>query len=389
MAKLLPTLPPGEGFNMFLRLMYFLAGIARCLRFYDRDLMEVAQSAPCRAVAYRAAEHYFHKSRLSGIYGDMVLMFQCLFTMSPILQRQHNSMGFDWHTGNILTWFRVNTSMNVGRFYFSCEEHARVPDPLLLHKNLSHLNINDNKFSDTLEMLFRAYFGRHSVSGMLANTLFDPIMLCQLGDQNTLRVGNRLFRLEKRPFEGCIDLRKQSAVVLSYRIYRNEWKETVSISRVEQQPSGKKHRLKTKTVPRRKLDISIDEQHITDFKQFVKMVLKSGLSVKYKIAVLDRRVGAFMYSVRHARDGFDQVVNLKRWLRHRLEPLCAQADQKAKKRPDKLYALIHHLPDIMVTKFTNQADYKRYYRRPNFFYDPHAHDETTFIGFFSPYREGK
>jgi len=195
MAKLLPTLPPGDGFNMFLRLRYLLAGIARCLVFYDRDLHEVAQSAPCRAFAYRAAEHFFHKSRLAAIYGDMVLLFQCLITIAPILQRQRNSMGFDWHAGNVLTWFRVNTASNVGRYYFSSEEHARVPDPLLLRKNLQHLKICDNKFNDTLEMLFRAYFGRKSVSGKLANTLFDPIMFSQLGDKYCLRVGNKLFRL--------------------------------------------------------------------------------------------------------------------------------------------------------------------------------------------------
>lgn len=387
MAKLLPIIPPGNGFNMFLRLRYLLAGIARCLCYYEKELQEVANSAPCRAVAARTTEHFFHNSRVSAIYADMVILFQYLITIAPILQRHQNSMGYDWHAGNVLTWFRVNTAVNVGRVFFSCEEHARVPDPQQLRMNLNHLKIHDQRFCETLEMLLRAYYGRKSVTGMLANTLFDPIMLCQLGDKNSLRVGNKLFRLEKRPFEGCIDLRKNSAVVLAYRIHRQERLEKIPLPGHVHE-SGKNRRPKTKTVMRGMLEITIDEQHVSEFKQFTKTVLKSGLSIKYKVSVVDRRVGSFVASVRHARNGFEQIVSLSRWLRYRLEPLCRQANEKAKKRPDPLYELVPRLPDIMINKFLILSDYKRYFRRQNFFYDPHEHDELTFIRFFSPYREG-
>lgn len=373
---------------MFLRLRYLLAGIARCLRFFDKDLQEVATSAPCRDFAARATEHYFHQSRQSAIYADMVIMFQALVTVAPILQRKQNSMTFDWHAGTVLTWFRVNTAANVGRYFFGCDEHARIPDPLLLRKNLQQLNIYDSRFTETLEMLFRAYYGRTSVTGMLANSLFDAIMLCQLGDRNTLRVGNKLFRLEKQSFPGAIDLRKGSAVVLAYRIHRKEWVEKIPLPGHEKE-SGKNRRPKTKTVTRGMLEITIDEQHISEFKQFVKTVLKSGLSLKYKITVLDRRVGAFVDSVRYARSGFEQIVSLSRWLRYRLAPLCRQADEKAKKRPDTLFDTLHRLPDILVNKHMMRSDHKRYYRRPNFFYDPHEHDELNLLQFFSPYREVK
>lgn len=388
MAKLLPIIPASDGINIFLRLRYLLAGIARCICFYDKELQEVATSAPCRAFAARATEHYFYQSRLSAIYADMAMLFQCLITITPILQRQCNSMGFDWHGGTVLTWFRVNTAVNVGRYFFACEEHSRNLDPLLLRHNLNYLRIYDSRFIDTLEMLFRAYYGRNTVTGSLANTLFDPIMLCQLGDKNTLRVGNEIFRLEKQAFPGCIDLRESSAVVLAYRIQRKEWQEKIPLTGYEHE-FGQNRRPKTKTVLRGMLEIRIDMVQINEFKSFVKIVLKSGLSLKYKISVLDRRVGSFVDSVRHARSGFEQVVALSRWLRYRLEPLCRQADEKAKKRPDPLYDVLHRLPDIMVNKFMIKSDYKRYYRRPNFFYDPHEHDELNLLRFLSPYREVK
>lgn len=387
MAKLLPIIPAGDGFNMYLRLRYLLAGIARCLKFFDKDLMEVATSAPCRAVAARSVEHFFHKSRQSAIYADMTLMFQCLITIALILQRQLNSMGFDWHAGTILTWFRVNTAAHVGRFYLGSTEHPRVPDPLALRQNLQFLNIHDSRFVETMEMLCRAYYGRPSTTGKLANALFDPVMLCQHGDRSTLRVSNRIYRLEKQPFPSCIDLRKESTVILSYRVQRQEFTENIPLTKQERQQQRNRNR-KTKPVLRCKLDITIDEKHISQFKAFVKTVIHSGLSLKYKIVVLDRRVGAFSYSIRYARNGFDQVLSLSRWLRYRLAPLCVEAEGKAKKRPDPLYDLLTRLPDIMLNKFMMGSDYKRYYRRQNFFYDPNEHDELTLIRFLSPYREG-
>lgn len=387
MAKLLPIIPPGDGFNMFLRLRFLLAGIARCLCFYDKELQEVANSAPCRAVAARATEHFFHNSRMTAIYADMVILFQSLITIAPILQRQLNSTGFDWHGGTVLTWFRVNTAAHVGRFYLGCTEHPRNPDPLQLRQNLQFLNIYDSRFADTLEMLCRAYYGRPSVTGKLANALLDPIMFCQHGTRNTLRVGNRIYRLEKQPFPGSIDLRQDSAIVLNYRIQRQEFSENIPLTRQERKQPRNRNR-KTKPVLRCMLDITIDEQHIQQFKAFVKSVVNSGLSLKFKVAVLDRRVGAFVYAVRYARNGFEQVLSLSRWLRYRLAPLCAEAEGKARKKPDHLYDLVHRLPDILLNKFMMGSDHKRYYRRPNFFYDPLTHDELTFVRFLSPYREG-
>lgn len=388
MAKLLPIIPPGDGFNLYNRLRYLLAGIARCLTFYDKELLEAVNSASCRAFAARATEHYFHKSRFAAIYGDMMLMFQCLTVMAPILQRQLNSMGFDWHAGTILTWFRVNTAHSVRKYFYGCDEHPRVPDPLLLRSNLHHLGIYDQKFCELLEMIYRAYYGRRTVSGKLANVLFDPIMFCKLGDIKTLRVGNRIFRLEKKPFPGSIDLRSAQAVVFGYRIQRIEWEERVPLAKGELPKTRKKDAVKTKMVTRGMLEITIAEEHFSTFKNHVKTVLHSGLSLKYKIVILDRHVGAFVMSIRHARNSFEQIVELKRWLHHRLEPLRIEADKKARVKPDPLYDVLHRLSDIMVNKYLMLSNYQRYFRRPNFFYDPLEHDELTLLRFFSPYREG-
>lgn len=386
MAKLLPIIPPGDGFNMYLRLRYLLAGIARCLSFYDKELIEVMQSAPCRAFAARCTEHFFHASRAEAIYADMTLMFQCLITIAPILQQQQNSMGFDWHHGHVLTWLRVNTAAHVGRHYLSIEEHPRSHDSLTLRENLNILNIHDSRFIDILEMLYRAYYGRNSVSGKLANTLFDPIMLSHLGDRETLRVVNRLFRLEKRAFHGCIDLRKESAVVLAYRIRRIETEEKVPSSRKGVRSSSKSP--KVETVTHRMLEITVDERHIIKFKQSVKTFIHGDFPLKYKISEIDRLVGAFVYSVRYARNGFEQVLSLSRWLGYRLASLCAESEVKTRIKPDYLYDVVHRLPDIMLNKFLMNGDHRRYYRRPNFFYDPREHNELTLVRFLSPYREG-
>jgi len=141
-------------------------------------------------------------------------------------------------------------------------------------------------------------------------------------------------------------------------------------------------------VTHRMLEITVDERHISKFKQSVKTFIHGNFPLKYKITELDRLVGSFVYSVRYARNGFEQVLSLSRWLGYRLAPLCAEAEVKARIKPDYLYDLVPRLPDIMLNKFLMSGDYRRYYRRPNFFYDPHEHDELTLVRFMSPFREG-
>lgn len=369
MAKLLPLNTSIEQNAAFSRLRQQLAFIARCLVFYPGELAKTMQSKPCEIIAQRMAEHYFHRSRLLSIYQDMVLMFQALMTLAPVLQRQRNSMGFDWTKANVLTWFRENTAANRGRCYFGCFEASRVSDPVLLRDNLKHLKIMDTKFNETLEYLFRCYYGRDSVTGKLASTLFDPIMLCQLGDENSLRVGNKIFRLEKRGFPGCIDLRKEPATVLAYLIRRKEWQE--------------------KGRTRGCLEITISEERLSVFKQRARRIIRSGMSAKLRVLVLKRLIDSFVKSVRYARNGFEQVVELSHWLSNNLKPLYGAVDvvQKKKKQPDMDLEQVFRFPQFLVNAFLHAQDTSRYPRRPNFFYDPHKHDESTFLRFFSPYRE--
>lgn len=369
MAKILPSVSSIEGNAAFMRLRLLLAFVAKCLVFYPGELFKVMQSRQCEIIAHRLVEHYFHRSRLLAIYQDMVLMYQALLTMAPILQRQKYSMGIDWTRANVLTWFRENTAANRAKCYFGCFEAPRVTDPLLLRANLEYLGIKDSKFIEVLEPLFRCYYGRSSVTGKLANCLFDPILLCRMVEADMLRVGNRIYRLSRRGFPGCIDLRRQSATVMMYQIRR-----------VEKREKGRTSGY---------LEITISDEYLKAFRKRARRIIRSGMSAKLRVLVLKRQIIGFVSSVRYARHGYDQVLELSRWLARRLKPLYGAVDEVLKKRksPDPDLEQVYHLPKVLLNTFLVVQDGRRYHRRPNFFYDPKAHAEQLFVKFFNPYRE--
>jgi hypothetical protein len=388
MAKLLPLIPAIVANCAYSRLRYLLAGIARCLRFMEKELVEVMNGTPCVTMAHRAAEKYFYLSRTSAVYGDMVIMFQALFTVAPVLQRLKGSMGFDWHHGHVLTWFRTNTAMNIGRWYFGCQELSRVPDPVVLRENLHHLRIYDGKFADTLEMLMRCYYGRNSVTGKLAACLFDPIMFCRLGDHHTLRVGNKLYRLERQGFPGCVDLRTESAIVLGYSLRRKDWLERFPLSEKLNAQKGKaKRRQQVRVIRRGMLEIAISGELIDAFKAKAVAIINCSASIEYRIHELDSLMVSFLASVRYARTGFDQVLHLSRWLANNMKPLHAAVDRRKKFNRRKPPVQVPPFHKILLSRFQSNLDTRRYYPRPNFFYDPQEHPEELFLQFFSPYRE--
>lgn len=369
MAKILPSVSNIEANAAYMRLRLLLAFVAKCLVFYPGELFKVMSSRQCEIIAHRLVEQYFHRSRLLAIYQDMVLMYQALLTMAPILQRLKYSMGIDWTRANVLTWFRENTAANRAKCYFGCFEAPRVTDPLVFRANLDFLGVRDSKFIETVEPLFRCYYGRSSVTGKLASCLFDPIMLCRMVEADTLRVGNRIYRLSRLGFPDCIDLRQQSATVMMYQIRRVEKLETGRTTGY--------------------LEITISAELLKAFRKRARRIIRSGMSPKLRVLVLKRQITGFVSSVRYARHGYEQVLELSRWLSRRLKPLYGAVDevQKKRKTPDPDLEQVFHFPQVLLNTFLMVQDNRRYHRRPNFFYDPKKHPEELFIKFFSPYRE--
>jgi hypothetical protein len=277
--------------------------------------------------------------------------------------------------------------MNIGRWHFGCQELPRVPDPVVLRENLHHLRIFDSRFTDILEMLMRCYYGRNTVSGQLANCLFDPLMFCRLGDRHTLRVGNKLFRLEKQAFPGSIDLRTNSAEVLGYSIRRVEKLERFPLPGKRTGQKGKKKRQQVRVVRRGMLEIAVSSELINSFKSKAVAIINCSASVEYRIHELDGLMVSFLSSVRYARTGFEQVLHLSRWLANNLKPLHTAVDRRKKFNRRKPPVQVPPFPKILLSRFQNNLDTHRHYPRPNFFYDPHEHPEELFLQFVSPYRE--
>lgn len=355
MPKFIPLVTnPIEENASYLRVRHEEAKIAKRQRHLDGELFKPMNSTSFHILAQRMTEHFFHNSRKLAIFDDMVLMNKALLVLAPIMQSLPNSMHFDMHQGHVLTWVKVGTNRRTGQKYF----FQKVPlatdlDHLHLVENLHLLKVHDERFISVLLDLFRNYYGRRTVTGKLAGTLFDPVMFCRCTEEDSIRVGNVIYRLKKRPFDGCVDLREASGTVLSYSVTKHEGLEQGY------------------------LEIRIDQAPVKTFKKRVSRIMASeALPPGFKMLLIERQMNRFIGKARYARSGFEQVVELSRWLRDKITPLKPEVEEAG------------YFHKIFVNRFMIGLDIKRYpYKRPNFFYDPHHHDILTFIRFFSPFRE--
>lgn len=354
MAKILPLVAtPVEENAAYQRVRQEEARIAKRQRHLDGELFKPMNSVPFNVLANRMTEHFFHKSRSLVIYNDIVMMNKALLVLAPILQGLQNSMHFDMHQGHVISHVKVSINRRTGKkYYFNAVSLAADLDHLHLTENLHLLKVYDEKLINVLVELFRNYYGRPTVSGKLAGTLFDPVMCCRCIEPEMFRVGTTLYQLKTKPFAGCIDLREQYGSVLSYHVKKYE--------------KGKHGHL----------EIFISPETIDSFKHRVSRIMNSALAPKFKMQLIERQMNRILGKTRYARNGFMQVVELSRWLRDKIAPLRPKVEEAG------------YLHKILVNRFNMGLDISRYPTRlPNFFYNPHHHDQLTFIQFFSPYRE--
>jgi hypothetical protein len=327
------------------------AVIAAALHFNNGDLSKLRERETFQIMARRLASYFFHKSVDCALFSMVQDLYLGLLIMAPLLQRLPSSIKFDWHRGHLLGWIRRNTSGTVKRYYFGIRTIARIYDPERLRANLELMGCHDTTMIAFLLELYRQHYGGYTLRSHLAHQLFDPIMLLDQKQGFELRHGNRMIRLEKEPFEGCIDLRQESATLLDYRIQLEPHR-------------GGQHLL-----------ISIADGTLADFINSVNAILYAGISPERKLELVDKRINDLTERIRQARSAKPQVRFLKHWIRGKLRGLAGT-------KPEA-----NLLPNVMMNRWLQRVDHRLYLSGTSFFFSPCKIDEITFRSFFSPYRE--
>lgn len=327
------------------------ASIATYRHFNDNDLAQYLGRDAFATIAGRLADKFFHKSQGLAIHALAVEIYQVLLIMAPILQRLPLSCKLDWHRGHLISWFRVNCCNKRRRFHCRVREVERIFQPDLLMVNLARLGIHDAAIVEAIFGLYRRHCGGRTVKDCLAHQLFDPIMLLNAKEGYELRHGNRLFRLEQDTFAGAVDMREQPFTVLDFSLMSKPHK-------------GGRH-----------LEITIADDTLRDFRSSVKAILTTPAAPEFKLQRIELRIRDLVERTRPARSALPQILELKRWLAHKIAPLSGTAPEAKV------------LPNLLANLWLQRSDSRLHLIRPNFFFDASHHDEKTYATFFSPYRE--
>lgn len=298
------------------------------------------------------ADKYFHKSKDLIIFENVLELYNFYLVIAPILQRIVYSFKLDWNRSHFLSLLRKNLAFNVNRKFLRVRQLERQVDPEILELNLRELGIKDKPFIDVAKDLFLRNYNTIGVRGKLANCIFDPIMFLFKRDEFEIRRGNELLKLEKRPFKNSIDIDLESVCFWDYEIKRQ----------------------KDKKARKGYLEIKIRPEVIRDFKENMKNIIKSDVTVARKIVLLNQRCDAFIENHKYTKDAFDQINELKNWLNRRVKGI-AGTDKRVK-------------PAVDLTKrYIEKKDTKLRFKKPNFFWNYREYDQKQYINFFSPYRE--
>lgn len=325
--------------------------IASYLHFGNGDLSKYLDREAFRELASRLAAHYFHRSKELTIYKQMVELYHAILIMAPILQRLSLSSRYDWHRGHVLSFIRRNASGRIGRYHAAIREVKRSYHPELLAANLELIGIHDIDMVAVLKDLYRRHAAGGTVRDLLAHQLFDPILMMSQKQGFELRYGNRLLRLEQTSFDGSIDLRRLSVIILDFRIKSIEHK-------------GGRHS-----------EICISEECLALFRERINRVIASSTAPEFKLITVERHLRDFVERTRHARSALPQLKELKIWLSNKLRSLAGTKPAA------------NMLPNLLINLWLQRTDSNLYLKKPTFFLDPSAIDEKTYMTFFSPYRE--
>lgn len=328
------------------------ASIASYQHYGGGDLSQYLERDSFAVMATRLADHYFKKSKCLQLHNQVHEIYTALLVMAPILQRLSLSQKFDWHSGHLLSFMRINSSSRIGRIHVAVRQVERSYQPDLLATNLAALGLHDAAMVEALLDLYRRHYGGTTLQHRLAHQLFDPIMLANGKQGYELRFANQMLRMEKERFDGSIDLRHESLTLLDYCLHM------------------------AKHLGGRHLEILISDLCIADFREHINRIMAAAASPEYKLASVKSRISDFVERTRSARSAKPQVLELKRWLANRVRKLAGNS-QEAKL-----------LPELLVNLWLQRVDPSLYVKSPNLFFNTAQYDEKTYTTFFSPYREG-
>jgi hypothetical protein len=327
------------------------AGIAGYLHFDRGDLAKYLARQSFLSFAGKLADHFFHRSKGLAIHDQVKELFLAHLIMAPILQRLPLSSKYDWHRGHLLSWFRIKANRRSGRFYFGSRAVDREYRPADFCSGLERIGIHDPPFIEFIMDIYRRHAGGTALKDQLAHQLFDPIILSNIKEGYELRFANQLFRLEKGPFEGSVDLRNSWGTFLEYDIRSVEHR-------------GGRH-----------LEIILSRVTLARFRENVKGILESSAPPQHKGRLLENRIRDFVEHARWARTARPQIEELKGWLSDRLRPLSGTLPEA------KLLA------NLLLNLWFQRGEYRLFLMAPNLFLDPRKIEEKTYLVFFSPFRE--
>jgi hypothetical protein len=217
--------------------------------------------------------------------------------------------------------------------------------------NLEAIGIRDDDMVAVVLDLYRRHAGGTALKDCLAHQLFDPLIMLPERQGFELRYGNLFLRLERSPFDGSIDLRKESLDFLGF-----------SLRSVKHH--GGQH-----------LEIKIADLCIAAFHEHIKRINAAAADQDYKIAAITSRIEDFVQHAKFARTGLQQIKQQKEWLANQMQNL-GRVNPHAKL-----------LPNLLINRWLDVVDSGLHFKQPSFFWDPNNVDEKTYIKFFSPYRE--
>ncbi|NTV48724.1 MAG: hypothetical protein HGB32_14990 [Geobacteraceae bacterium] len=341
------TLAHSTAFHLVVRAQ---SSIASYLHFGNGDLSKFLERDSFLAIATRLTDHFFHRSAALAIHAQVVDLYLALLIMAPILQRLPLSAKFDWHRGHLTGFFRSHVNGRKKRYHFASRTVNRTYSPEDLVANLDRLGVHDAGIVALLLDLYRRHAGGTALKDLLAHQLFDPILMSTLKQGYELRHGNRFFRLEKAPFPGSIDLRREAVTLLDFQMFSVEH-------------TGGHH-----------LEIFIAENSLAEFRENVTSLLGSATDPEYKAKRIETYIRDLVERTRPARSALPQLLELKLWLITKLRKLAGNSPE------------VMILPHLLVNLWLQRSDSRLYLKDPNFFLNS-SHSEKTFVTFFSPYRE--
>lgn len=323
---------------------------ASYLNYRTGFLSNYTKSNAFKIMAQRLAEKYFYQSINSVMFQEVITVFVMYLIMAPLLQRIPGSMKIDWHSGHILSLFRINCSRLRNRLRYAIRDIPRIYAPDILTANLRSLGVHDALMMRKLHMLYDRHCGGSGLQHDLANLILDPIMLLHEIKPNEMRVGNYLLRLERDKFPGSCDIRDVPAVIMGYQVQCFDTKGA------------------------RSCEITVSEKSIRKFKYHISNVLQSSTSPGKKEQILLSAITDFAEQHKRAKSALPQIAELARWFEKELSVLHKT---RIDTRP---------LPKILVNSYLQKVDNRLYIKSGNLFLAPEL-NLNTYLNVFTPYRE--